>query len=75
VYEWCQHLDLVAHAGTRDAAALAGALRQQRVESPLTSDLAPLSGDAWGPIADAELQWHANCGCWQALHPFQERAQ
>jgi hypothetical protein len=74
VYQWCQHLDLVARAGTTDAAALADAIRALRVESPLTSDLAPLAGGGWGPAAVAELQWHTSCSCWQPLRRLEDRS-
>jgi hypothetical protein len=74
VYQWCQHLDLVARAGTTDATALADAIRTLRAESPLTSDLAPLTGGGWGPAAVAELQWHTSCACWQPLRQLEARS-
>ena len=75
VFEWCQHLDLVARAGTTDPSKVKAEIQRLRYESPLTSDLAPLADGSWGPSRIAELQWHANCECWQPLQPFMERTE
>lgn len=75
VYEWCQHVDLVGRAaqdfdGERPMGSL---LRDVRLASPLTSDLGPLTGEAYGPTEDAVLVWRAPCSCWEEQRGFEPR--
>jgi hypothetical protein len=72
---WCQTAELVARAvvGATDAASVASDLRRHRYASPLTSDLAPIGDDGYGPSQDAVLEWHADCACWAELEPFRDR--
>lgn len=76
VFAWCQHVAAVGAAlevAARGGVSVRDALRAQSVVSPLTSDLGPLGGEDFGPVADAVLVWRTSCACWAPQAPFATR--
>jgi hypothetical protein len=76
-YLWCENARVATELATSVAggADLATAARRLRVESPLTSDLAPIGDQSWGPADAAVVGWDGGCSCWSERRPFAPRPE
>jgi hypothetical protein len=74
-FMWCQHVAMTLDALRAVDAGIPfeRALRSQRVDSPLTSELGPLADGGYGPTQDAVLVWRTSCGCWVESRAYADR--